>query len=90
VAPANADPRVSTTSKPLYAAVLAELGYMFLSHAWGRGYATEACAAAMVWFRAAVPEEPLVVSTQLGERGVAACHPEARVPERELLTDLRT
>lgn len=25
----------------------AELGYMFLLHAWGSGYATEACAAAL-------------------------------------------
>ncbi|QNE36874.1 GNAT family N-acetyltransferase [Leifsonia shinshuensis] len=43
----------------------ADLGYLLLPHAWGRGYATEACAAAMGWFRAAAPDEPLVVSTQL-------------------------
>ncbi len=43
----------------------AELGYMLLPRSWGHGYATEACAAAMEWFRSALPEEPLVVSTQL-------------------------
>jgi RimJ/RimL family protein N-acetyltransferase len=43
----------------------AELGYMFLPATWGRGYATEACAAGIEWFRAAAPDEPLVVSTQL-------------------------
>lgn len=29
----------------------AELGYLFLPEAWGRGYAAEACAAALKWFR---------------------------------------
>lgn len=42
----------------------AELGYMFLPEAWGRGYASEACAAALAWFAAALPGEPLVLSTQ--------------------------
>ncbi len=30
-----------------------ELGYMLLPGAWGSGYATEACAAALDWFAAA-------------------------------------
>jgi RimJ/RimL family protein N-acetyltransferase len=42
----------------------AELGYMFLPEAWGRGYAAEACAAALDWFAEARPGEPVVLSTQ--------------------------
>jgi RimJ/RimL family protein N-acetyltransferase len=42
----------------------AELGYMFLPEAWGRGYAAEACAAALDWFADALPSEPMVLCTQ--------------------------
>jgi RimJ/RimL family protein N-acetyltransferase len=42
----------------------AELGYMFLPGAWGRGYAGEACAAALEWFAETLPGEPVVLCTQ--------------------------
>jgi RimJ/RimL family protein N-acetyltransferase len=42
----------------------AELGYLFLPEAWGRGYAAEACAAALDWFTGARPGEPVVLCTQ--------------------------
>jgi RimJ/RimL family protein N-acetyltransferase len=42
----------------------AELGYLFLPHAWGRGYAAEACAAALGWFAGELPGEPVVLFTQ--------------------------
>ncbi|MEV5173717.1 GNAT family N-acetyltransferase [Streptomyces flaveolus] len=42
----------------------AELGYMFLPEAWGRGYAAEACAAVLDWFADAFPGEPVVLCTQ--------------------------
>ncbi|MFF8473000.1 GNAT family N-acetyltransferase [Streptomyces sp. NPDC015414] len=41
-----------------------EIGYLFLPRAWGRGYAAEACAAALGWFAAALPGEPVVLCTQ--------------------------
>ena len=40
------------------------LGYLFLPEAWGRGYAAEACAAALGWFADALPGEPVVLCTQ--------------------------
>ncbi|MGO4421985.1 GNAT family N-acetyltransferase [Streptomyces sp. MCAF7] len=42
----------------------AELGYLLLPEAWGRGYAAEACAAVLGWFTAALPSEPVVLCTQ--------------------------
>ncbi|MEV3874525.1 GNAT family N-acetyltransferase [Streptomyces sp. NPDC049906] len=46
------------------AAGKAELGYLFLPQAWGRGYAAEACSAALNWFAGALPGEPVVLATQ--------------------------
>ncbi|MFD5557072.1 GNAT family N-acetyltransferase [Streptomyces sp. NPDC127068] len=42
----------------------AELGYLLLPQAWGRGYAAEACTAALGWFADALPGEPVVLCTQ--------------------------
>ncbi|MFJ9150434.1 GNAT family N-acetyltransferase [Streptomyces sp. NPDC102270] len=42
----------------------AEIGYLFLPRAWGRGYAAEACAAALDWFADALPGVPVVLYTQ--------------------------
>ncbi|WP_239101391.1 GNAT family N-acetyltransferase [Microbispora amethystogenes] len=42
----------------------ADLGYLFLPKAWGRGYAAEACAAALDWFDGVLPGEPVVLTTR--------------------------
>ncbi|GGZ15465.1 N-acetyltransferase [Streptomyces inusitatus] len=42
----------------------AELGYLFLPEAWGRGYAAEACGAVLDWFAGELPGEPVVLATQ--------------------------
>ncbi|MGC4748106.1 GNAT family N-acetyltransferase [Micromonospora sp. DT201] len=42
----------------------AELGYLLLPEAWGRGYAAEACVAVLGWFNSELPGERVVLCTQ--------------------------
>ncbi len=46
-----------------------DLGYLFLPRAWGAGYATEACTAALEWLTGALPGEPVVLTTQSANVG---------------------
>lgn len=41
-----------------------ELGYLLLPDVWGRGFAVEACAAALRWLDDVLPGEPVVLTTQ--------------------------
>lgn len=52
------------TGHIVQAAGNAELGYLFLPGTWGRGYAGEACAAALDWFAGALPGQSVVLATQ--------------------------
>ncbi|MGW3354512.1 GNAT family N-acetyltransferase [Streptomyces bungoensis] len=61
----------------------AELGYLFLPGAWGHGYATEACAAALDWFAGVLPGEPVVLCTQV------ANHRAVRLAARLGFTEVR-
>jgi RimJ/RimL family protein N-acetyltransferase len=46
-----------------------DLGYLFLPEAWGRGYAAEACTAALGWLESVLPGEPVVLTTQSANVG---------------------
>lgn len=59
-----------------------DLGYLFLPRAWGLGYATEACAAALDWFDGILPGEPVVLFTQ--SANVASIRLAARLGFTEL------
>ncbi|WP_326662605.1 GNAT family N-acetyltransferase [Streptomyces sp. NBC_00385] len=56
--------RRAPESRRSAAAGKVDLGYLFLPRAWGIGYASEACAAALDWIEGVLPGEPVVLTTQ--------------------------
>lgn len=61
--------RRATEHRRPAAAGKVDLGYLFLPRAWGFGYASEACVAALDWFAAVLPGEPVVLTTQTANVG---------------------
>lgn len=74
--------RRATTHRHPAATGRLDLGYLFLPHAWGAGYATEACTAALAWLSATFPTEPVILTTQ------AANTPSMRLASRLGFTEL--
>lgn len=56
--------RRATDHRRPAAAGKADLGYLFLPQAWGKGYARESCTAALTWFDSTLPGEPIILTTQ--------------------------
>ncbi|XIE79588.1 GNAT family N-acetyltransferase [Streptomyces sp. SBR177] len=56
---------VTTLDRPDAEQREAELGYLFLPEAWGRGYAFEACAAALGWLAEALPGTSALLRTRV-------------------------
>lgn len=61
--------RRATEHRRPAAAGKVDLGYLFLPRVWGFGYASEACVAALDWFAAVLPGEPVVLTTQTANVG---------------------
>ena len=63
-APIRTERLVLRAPEPRDRAAVIELGFLFLPEAWGKGYAAEACTAALTWFADAIPGEAVVLATQ--------------------------
>lgn len=57
------DPQDAAAARPAGAGI--DIGYLFLPAAWGHGYATEAVGAALDWLASVLPNEGVVLCTQV-------------------------